>query len=151
MSTDLQKNLAKEIIANAARRSKKNKGELVELGGYSKTVAIAKPQAIIDQKGVQEELAIAGFTEKNAKTVVSEILLNKKVKPDTRLNAAKEVFKVEGSYAPEKSQTLRVNINATDAGKKLTVLAVRVREQMRKELTQKIYERNTRKASRGSD
>lgn len=110
MSTILQQNLAREIVANATRKPRKNKKELVVSSGYSEVSAESSAHLILEEKGVKEELRELGFTEENAKNVIGEILLNKKVKPDTRINAAKEVFKVEGSYAPEKSARMQVNI-----------------------------------------
>ncbi len=79
------------------------------MGGYSETVAEAKPQAIIDQKGVQQALDDFGFNEDNAKQVVSEIMLDKRVKPDSRLRATDQVFKVHKSYGEMESQK-QINI-----------------------------------------
>jgi hypothetical protein len=114
MPTVLQQNLAKEIIQNTKRKKPKNKGELVEMGGYSKTVAEAKPQVIIDQKGVQEALDDFGFSENNAKKVVSSIMLNEKTDPNPRLKATDQVFKVHGSYAPDKNININMNVKSID-------------------------------------
>lgn len=112
MATALQKNLANEIVKNAKRKKPLNRMQLVEASGYSHNTAIKQP--VIEQKGVQDELKSMGFTEENAKAVVTEILLSKKVKPDTRIRAAQEVFKVEGSYAAEKSVNLNVEAKLDD-------------------------------------
>lgn len=111
MSTLLQQNLAQNIVKNLKRKKPLNKKELVVLGGYSQTVAEAKPNAIIEQKGVQEALEEYGFTEDNAKKVVSQILLNERVEPNARLKAASEVFKVKGTYAPEKKVNVNIDYN----------------------------------------
>lgn len=120
MATLRQRRVAKLIIENATLDNPKTGGEIVESSGYG--VSMKKnPQVILNSDGVKEVLEESGFTEDNAKMVVTEILLNKKVKPDTRINAAKEVFKVQGSYAPEKSVNLNIEVpigkqkTATDA------------------------------------
>lgn len=115
MPTILQKRLAGEIIKNTKRAKPFNKRDLVVSGGYSKTVAIAKPEVILTQKGVLKELENYGFTEENAKKVVSEILLKSK-REDMRLRASEQVFKVLGSYAPEK----KLNVNVNSSLKELT-------------------------------
>lgn len=111
MPTVLQENLADEIIKNTKRKRKKNLGQLVESGGYSKTVAEAKPGEIIAQKGVQEALEEKGFSATNARRVVGEILDNEKIDPGNRIRAAQEVFKVTGEYAPEKHETATVIVD----------------------------------------
>ncbi|MEK7180012.1 MAG: hypothetical protein AAB706_00895 [Patescibacteria group bacterium] len=111
MSTFRQKGIAKLIIENATLDKPLNGGEIVEKGRYSKSMQI-KPSLVLESAGVQEALEDYGFNDDNAKKVVSEILLNPKIKPDTRINAAKEVFKVRGSYAAEKTTSLNLNVEA---------------------------------------
>lgn len=112
MPTIMQKNLAKEIIKNAKRKKPLNKGELLEKVGYSKNTLETKPTEVLEAQGVQEALEEYGFTEDNAKKVVSSILLNEKVEPNARIKAAQEVFKVRGSYAPEKSLSLNIDVSS---------------------------------------
>lgn len=109
MSTNLQKNLAENIVKNVQRDKPLNKQELLVSSGYSVISAESSSKDIIEQKGVQEELAKLGFTEEGAKSVVEEILYDKKVDASSRLRAAGEVFKVFGSYAAEKSFNLTVS------------------------------------------
>lgn len=111
MATTKQKKLAKVIIENAAIDTPLNAGEMLEKVGYSKSVAKAKSADIINSEGVKEALADYGFTEDNAKMVVAEILLDPKTDKNTRINAAKEVFKVHGTYAPEKKLVGNFNLN----------------------------------------
>lgn len=113
--TPKQENLAHEIVKNAKRSRPLNKAQLLENAGYSKSVAQANPQDIIDQKGVQIALKDLGFTEDNAKRVVAKILHNESSKDADRLHAAEQVFKVHGSYAPEKRLNATVNINELEA------------------------------------
>ncbi len=113
MSSVRQKRVAKLIIENTNLDEPKTGGEIVESSGYG--VSMKKnPQVVLNSDGVKEELEILGFTEHNAKTVVTEILLNTKIKPETRINAAKEVFKVHGSYAPDKSVNININQKSID-------------------------------------
>lgn len=108
MSTNLQKNLARNIVKNAKRAKPLNKQQLIVSSGYSEITAKASPGIIIDQKGVKEELKILGFDEESAKKVVSEILNSEDAEHKDRLKAADMVFSVHGTYAPEKH--LNVNI-----------------------------------------
>lgn len=100
-----QMELAKEILLNIKRtgKAKKNKGQLVESVGYSKTVAMHKPGEVMEQVGVKEALKSFGFDEESAKAILTEIMTNPKEKGENRIKAAQEVFKVFGTYAPEKS------------------------------------------------
>ena len=102
MATQLQENLAREIIKNSTRKKPLNKKELVASVGYTAASADKKATEIIESKGVQEVLDDYGFNEDNAKKVVAEILLAKETAANDRLRAAEQVFKVQGSYAPEK-------------------------------------------------
>lgn len=104
MATQRQKKIAKLIVENATLDNPLNAGEIVEKGRYSKSMQI-KPGKVIESAGVQEELEILGFTEENAKQVVKDIMLDVEADKNSRLKAADMVFKVKGSYAPEKRET----------------------------------------------
>ena len=101
MSTERQKALARTIVENSTLDKPLNGGEMLEKVGYSPNL-VKQPGRIIEADGVQEELERLGFTEYNAKSVVSEILLDSEADKSSRLKAADMVFKVQGSYAPEK-------------------------------------------------
>lgn len=103
MATLLQKKLAKAIVKNAKSDKPLNKKQLLVSVGYSPNTADVNQKNIIEQKGVKEELEILGFTEHAAMKVVDEIMHNKNVDPSARLKATDQVFKVRGTYAPEKS------------------------------------------------
>lgn len=111
MATTKQKKLAKVIIENAVIDSPLNAGQMLEKVGYSKSVAKAKSADIINSEGVQEALSDYGFNPDNAKMVVAEILLDPETEKNTRISAAKEVFKVFGEYAPEKKLVGTFNLN----------------------------------------
>lgn len=109
MATELQKNLAQQIVKNSKRKKPLNKKELLVSSGYAELSAESVPGKIINQKGVQEELKVLGFDEDSAKKVVSEIMLNPDAGASERLKATDQVFKVHGSYASEKTP-ITINI-----------------------------------------
>lgn len=113
MSTAKQKKVAKLIIANATLDKPLNGGEMLEKVGYSDGIA-KYPSRVLDSDGVKEELAVHGFTPEAAKTVVSKIMNDDLVEPNARLKAADMTFKVHGSYAPEKSVAINVDVAIDD-------------------------------------
>lgn len=119
MSTILQQNLAKEIIKNVKRKKPLNKKELVVSSGYSEISAESSSHIILQQEGVIEALEDFGFSVENAKRVVGSILNNEKVEPSTRLRASEQVFKVHGTYAPEKSVNVNIQAESSEEIKKL--------------------------------
>jgi uncharacterized protein YgbK (DUF1537 family) len=114
MATELQKNLAQEIVKNAKRKKPLNKKELVVLSGYDLTTAEKQVPAVFEQKGVQEELNNLGFSSEGAKKVVAEILYKKTARDNDRLKAADMVFDVHGDKAPEKHLVITKKIVKLD-------------------------------------
>ena len=119
MATIRQERVAQLIIENAKLDNPLNGGAMLEKVRYGK---ISKqPSRILKSKGVKEVLKKSGFTEDNAKNVVQKIMLDEDIEPNARLKATDQVFKVEGSYAPEKSVNLNIEVpvgkqkTATDA------------------------------------
>jgi hypothetical protein len=102
MATLRQKNLAKEIVAAAKSGKKTSAGAILEKVGYSKATSRGRPGDIIAQEGVQEELKVLGFDPESAMKVVAKILHGEKTRDEVKLKASEQVFKVHGSYAPEK-------------------------------------------------
>ena len=111
MATVRQKKLARVIIENAAIDKPLNAGQMLEKVGYSKSMAKAKAGEILDSQGVKEELEVLGFTEHAAMKVVDEIMNDKTVDPSARLKATDQVFKVRGTYAPERSIVANIHVN----------------------------------------
>lgn len=103
MATERQKKVASLIVENLKLEEPLNAGQIVEKSRYSQSMVI-KPGVVINSEGVQEELKILGFDEHSAKKVVAEIMLDSTVKPEARLKATDQVFKLKGSYAPEKQK-----------------------------------------------
>lgn len=64
---------------------------------------LAKPRILA-------ELESLGFNENGAKKVVEEIMYNPMVDANARLKATDQVFKVHGSYAAEKTQSVNINL-----------------------------------------
>lgn len=119
MPTPKQKRIAKLIVENAGLTKPLTGGELAENSGYSKSMQ-DNPKRVIDVIGVQEELEVLGFTEYAAKTVVSDILNNQNIDPNTRLKAADQVFKIKGTYAAEKKD---IKVEDTTANESIKSLA----------------------------
>lgn len=112
MATTKQKRVAKLIIENSIAESPITDIEILKRSKYSTTTAETKSTRIINSEGVQEELKAQGFTEENAMNVVTEIMLNGDVDPGARLKATDQVFKVRGTYAPEKKLNLNLEVNS---------------------------------------
>lgn len=111
MATVRQAKLAKAIVENSKRNKPLNKKELLVSVGYAPSTADVKQGEIMEQKGVKEELEILGFSEHAAKRVVEEIMHNPEVDPSARLKATDQVFKVHGTYAPEKSIVANIQVS----------------------------------------
>lgn len=94
-----QQRLAKAIVENMHKEVPLTAGQMLENVGYSPNVAVGKPAEIMESEGVEVELALLGFTEANAKSVVATIMDNEDEKSADRLKAAEMVFKVHGSFA----------------------------------------------------
>jgi len=109
MPTTKQKKVAKAMVKNMAKDKPDSAGQVLKSVGYG-TGLQTQPKRVLESEGVQEELQILGFTEENAMTVVSEIMLNPKAQDNNRLKAAEQVFKVTGSYAPEKKAVVNLNV-----------------------------------------
>lgn len=111
MATVRQAKLAKAIVENSKRDKPLNKKELLVSVGYAPSTADVKQGEIMEQKGVKEELEVLGFTEHAAMRVVEEIMHNPDVDPSARLKATDQVFKVRGTYAPEKSIVANIQVS----------------------------------------
>lgn len=120
MSTIRQRKLARAIVENLDAEEPLNKKELVISSGYAVKTAQGHAPEIIEQRGVQEELAALGFTEDAAKRVVAEILANSDERANDRLKAAELTFKVHGSFAPDKHVNVNMDVDATSEIKELT-------------------------------
>lgn len=118
MATLKQRKVAEAVIENAASKETKTAGEILENAGYSEAI-IKNPQMVMRSKGVKEELYRLGFDEEAAKQVVGEILQFGDEDKD-RLKAAEIIFKVFGSFAPDKSINLNVEVEASEEVKEAT-------------------------------
>jgi ribosomal protein S13 len=123
MATTKQKRVAKLKIENLLRVQPLTDIQILKSSNYSDSTAETKSTKIMNSQGVQEELEAQGFTEENAMKVVTEIMLNEKVDANARLKATDQVFKVQGTYAPEKKVSLNFNMN--DEHKERATRAIR--------------------------
>lgn len=119
MPTQLQKKLANEIIKDVKSRKPRNKRDLLVSAGYDLVTAEASPGRTLDQKGVRQALNELGFSEEGAKKVVAKILYSDGAKDHDRLDAADKVFKVHGSYAPDKHLNVNVDVEVSPEIKEL--------------------------------
>lgn len=134
MPTILQEKLADEIVKNVKLKKPKNKKELLVSVGYAELTATQNASAVLEQKGVQEALEERGFTEDNAKRVVEKILNSDKTEPNARLKAADMVFKVHGSYAPDKHLNINLGQKYDPKDKAIVELRNKYEEELRTKL-----------------
>lgn len=97
MPTQLQKNLAEEIVKNykLPPRERKNKGELLESAGYSIVTAEASPGRTLEQKGVKEVLAQFGLTEGLIIKALVEDIASKPQRRIQELNLGAEILNMK--------------------------------------------------------
>lgn len=107
--TEMQKRVALKLIENAKLPRPRSGGEILEESGYGPGM-VKNPQLILESPGVKQALEDFGFTEVNAKKVVAKILLNEDEDAVARLKASDQIFKVHGSYAPDKSVNVNLNV-----------------------------------------
>lgn len=105
MITPKQEKLAKAIALNRTKETPDTLTTLLRNAGYSESSSTHSQKLLITGKGVQEFLTNLGFNEEAAKATISQLLFTGR--EENRLKAAQEIFKVKGTYAPEK----RVSIN----------------------------------------
>lgn len=104
-----QVKLADRIVQSIATKDSKSISALKKEVGYAeKTTSAEVPSE------TKKELTKFGFTESAAKRVVAEILSSPDAKDADRLAAADKVFKVFGTYAPEKQVNLNVQVNKNE-------------------------------------
>lgn len=111
MPTLKQKKVAQTIVESIKEGKTPTAKEILKTSNYKQSVVDTKSTYVLGTEGVQEALEELGFTEDNAKSVVTKIMLNEKVNPSDRLKATDQVFKVRGSYAPEKSLNINVEVD----------------------------------------
>lgn len=114
MPTIKQKRVAKLIIENSDLVKPLTDIEILKRSNYSISTSETKSTRIIGSEGVQQALAESGFTEENAKKVVESIMLNEETDPSARLKATDQVFKVHGSYAPDKNININMDVQTID-------------------------------------
>lgn len=119
MPTVRQKKLAKAVIENTQLDNPKPAGQVLKSVGYG-TGLQNQPKRVLESEGFKEALEDYGFSEENARKVVASILLDEKKDANARLKASDMVFKVHGSYAPDKRLNVNVEVEANPELKELT-------------------------------
>ncbi len=117
-TTSKQKRLARKLVEAINSDEPYTKGGLILQAGYSFDKS-RSPRDVIDTPGVKYELEQLGFSEEKAKEVVGGILGDIDEKAGDRLKAAEIVFKVHGTYAPERN--INVNLNYTPDPKSIAL------------------------------
>lgn len=136
MATTKQKRVAKLIIENSTLAQPLTGAEIVANSGYGDSMS-SYPKRVIDTEGVKEALNDFGFTEDNAKKVVSEILLDETKDANARLKASDMIFKVHGTYAAEKTTSLNLTVEARlDDKDELNALREQFEDQIKAKLLQ---------------
>lgn len=120
-----QRKAARGVIEAYKQKKPISGGQIVKEAGYG-TGLQTQPQRVLNSVGVQIALNDYGFTEDNAKKVVASILLSRKTKDENKLKASDLVFKVHGTYAPEKSINLNVSATAQLSDQELENIAYNV-------------------------
>lgn len=119
MSTVRQKILAKKIVENMKLKKPKTKKEILVSSGFALNSASQNPDRIMESLGVSQELRALGFHEDAAKAVVEKIMNSELVAPADRLKATDQVFKVRGTYAPEKQAIVHAFVIADEDKKRI--------------------------------
>jgi hypothetical protein len=129
-----QKRLAEVIMENPLLPKPLTKGQMLVKAGYSPLSAEGSSASLMKQEGLIQALADRGFNEETAKSVVVDILTNEEEKSETRLNAAREVFRVFGSYAPEKSTSMHLNVDTTMEDTDMQAIRLEFEEKIRNKI-----------------
>lgn len=129
--TTIYPTVRQERLAQAIAKGDTNTArEMLVNVGYSESVATVKPGEIINSRGVKVALANLGMSEENAAKVVQSIMHNEQAKHSDRLTAADMTFKVQGTYAPIKTESVSLEIDL-DALQELRGVADAVATNMR--------------------
>lgn len=140
MATLKQKELAKAIIDNVRKGNPETASHLMARVGYSRVTIDKLVNRTIQSEGVRSALNDFGFNEDNAKKIVGKFVKTPidetKITPEIQLRAAQEIFKVHGSYAPEKSQSVSVNVDVplTQTDTKINSMRKEYKEKLRQQL-----------------
>jgi len=131
MPTARQKALAEEI--NSGEHNKKV--DSMRAVGYT-----SLNTGLIRGDGVLATLEEMGFTEYHAKSVVSEIMHNSKQSASDRLRATEQVFKIHGSYAPERLETRSVHVEVSVDNSELEAIRLKYEAELREKLAREYEE-----------
>lgn len=117
MATELQKNLAEEIVANARKpkNKRKNKKEMLVSAGYDETTALATPGRTLEQKGVKDALRKFGLTEELITTSLVEDIKAKPKQREKELKLGAEILGMTKTSEGDSNKTLVLIITGESA------------------------------------
>ena len=131
MSTIGQKRAALRTKEAIEKQESISGGEILEFSGFSEAIQ-KNPQVVFNSPGFKKALEDLGFSLTAADLTVAKVL--RTGRDESQLNAAKEIYKRLGGYAPERSVNL--NLNRTDETKpdiNLEELTSKVAEELKKQ------------------
>jgi hypothetical protein len=99
--TTNQKKVAKMIVEQSASGKKISGKQILAKAGYGKGMAKHAGQ-VINSRGVKKQLKLLGFDVTSARKVGAAILNHGE--EQNKVAVMREIFKIYGSYAPEKQQ-----------------------------------------------
>jgi len=107
MSTINQKRVARHMARNILEGKVMTGSEILRQEGYKPSLQ-KNPSYILDSVGVKKEMAKMGFNELNASNWIIKAV--DKGSPDVAIRGAQEVFKVFGTYAPQKTLSASIKL-----------------------------------------
>lgn len=133
MPNPRQRKLAKELVDNVlSAHPLTTKQILVDRVGYKLNTVESKAKSVLEHPGLKQAVDDLGFTEEAAKGVVASILHGSE-NDMARLKAAEQIFKVHGSYAPEKHESKNLNVNVV-VDPRSEKIAQKYEDELRQEL-----------------
>lgn len=123
MPTIRQKKAAEVFVDKMKSGEIPTAGEVLKTSDYSEWVQ-KKPSIVFDSDGFKEALNHLGFSEEAADLTIAKIL--RTGKEENKIKAAQEIYKRQGSYAPEKS--IQANTTLDEIQKKQSRLYKEIRE-----------------------
>jgi len=134
MGTIKQKKTAELVVKTLKGESKKNAGEILDKVGYSKNVS-RSPKPILESEGFLEEFNKL-IPDRKLTNKHNELLFDEK--SEIQIKALDLAYKIKGSYAPEKKESVNLNLNSKLEGlkdsKKIKQLATEYEEKLKKTL-----------------
>lgn len=111
LPTERQKKLARILIENQKRDKPLSKKEMVKQAGFAPSVYENKAHQAITAPGTKEAMKDLGFSEDVGKKKLLELLNSGTASNDQIIKICQEIFKVNGTYAPAKTDNTNKNLS----------------------------------------